>query len=288
MRNLRHVSIEKLELLPERQKPWHYLTTKYEIIAEKDNRDYDIDAFNQLYQRVKKIIKFSVGKNWNDVYSHIKSIVRHVPFDFQVDDFVHHHIHIPCWSYRNQRWEFKENYRWGRNKDLLEHIEFLKKRISNYAEWFYYVCPRSNMIRLVKSRVWEKEKDASFWRRHYKFQTERKRKYKERRTEKESNALLSMINHPELYKFYSSIKRSYKLMAERLQEGEKFWCRHRKSTGIDKFWARYKKPTKAKIFELESLKRQIEDLEAGNFNTFFESAVYLYSQQKECHHFAQP
>lgn len=68
------------------------------------------------------------------------------------------------------------------------------------------------------------------------------------------------------------------MLLEQLRKGRFYW---RQLEEHDKHYHE-------KALKMERLKYQIEELEAGKFNSFFESAVYLYAQQKECHHFAQP
>ena len=162
---------------------------------------------------------------------------------------------------------------------------------SNYSRRFYYVCPISNVIRLVKSKVWSQEKDSSFWRRHYNFQRDRRISGKKWRKDakRDGEFLLSMINKPDLFKFYSRIKNEYKVLIAQMQSDKKYYDKlHNSPNHKDKFWSSLYKPRREQISKVESLKDQIEELEKGNFNVFFESAVYLYAQQKECHHFETP
>jgi SMC interacting uncharacterized protein involved in chromosome segregation len=98
-----------------------------------------------------------------------------------------------------------------------------------------------------------------------------------------------MINKPDLFKFYSRIKGEYKHLIKQIESDKNYYEKYSKSPNHkDRQWVGLYKPNREKISKVESLKDQIEELEKGNFDVFFESAVYLYAQQKECHHFETP
>lgn len=285
MRNLLHISLDKLELLPSRQKSWQTLSSKFEIVGHLDYyRRYRNRAENTLHCKIRRILEASVGKDWNEVHSKICSITKYIPYDFDVE-YELSFIIQPVWSARNQRWEF-HGRRWGRTQDLADHIQHLKRRWSNHSEKFYYVCPKSNIVRMVKSAIWKKEKNAEFYRKHYTLLSDRRRKRKALRKE-DDLTILRMINHPQLFQFYCRLVKDYKSLLKKEEDYQRYMFR-KQSGARNSFWDWEPKPTTQDRLNLDSYKRQIEDLEKGNFNVFFESAVYLYAQQKECHHFETP
>lgn len=278
MRNLIHISIDKLDAEPSRMSMrWHHKGRINGGMQAYDRYYRENRAFNYLYHKIRMIIENSIGKNWNDIYSKIKGICKHIRYDFMVDHYIGGMIAIPVWSRRNQRWEYNSSWNgWGKNLDLLDHLDLLKHITSNHVEVFYYVCPVTNIIRVAKSKAWKKERHSDWWRRHYKFEQDRRKNKKKAPI---TEAMHKMINNRELYKFYVSIKEEYSGIMKVLKEGMKPIPTKMKNNLWDRYSARlhndeYKKFSKNQM-KLERLKHQIEDLEAGNFNTFFESAVYL-------------
>lgn len=284
MRNLLRISLDKLDSLPSHQKSWQTLSSKYEIVEDYSRFRLRNRAENTMFHRIRRMLEASVGKDWNEVHSKIRAITKHLSYEFDAE-YAMDIVVQPFWSATNQRWEFKE-HRWGRNQDLAEHIQLLKVMWSNHPRKFYYVCPKSNIIRLVKSYVWKKEHNSEFYRKHYKMLIERRKKHKELRLPPNPN-LLKIINDPDLFKFYCRLVKDYRELLKKIDSHERYLFR--KKTGEKTSWWDWEpKPTSQDCLNLDSYKRQIEEIEKGNFNIFFESAVYLYSQQKECHHFATP
>lgn len=142
---------------------------------------------------------------------------------------------------------------------------------------------RSNII--IKPR----RKQPLTWQQHYKLKQDRKKRFKSRK--KEGLVQLTMINKPELFKFYNEILREYKSLVNNLKERERNLSKTKSKWEINNKinWNSYMyKQALKTVPKIETLKYQIEQLESGNFDIFFESNIYLYSLQKECHHFEQP
>lgn len=287
MKNLAHLPLEKLELTrPRLSMRWSIPSAQNDI--DNKNRIYPErhhSAWHLLWKKMGRVIETSVGMNWDEVYSKLSQMMIGVKFDFDFDYRVQSLVTRPVWSYRNQRWEVRPNgYRWGHLIDLLDYIQSIKvKSYLCYPDEFYYICPKSNILRLVRSKELRKERDSEFWRRHYKFLTHRKR----RKYHKEIHyhTLLRMINDPQLFKFYTGAVKEYRALIKKVED-------YRETPRPKDLWERIQwKRSSVKqedFIRIESLKNQIEELEAGNYNTFFESAVYLYSRAKECHHVAAP
>lgn len=191
------------------------------------------------------------------------------------------------------------NRRWGTTKDLYEHINLIQMSHGKFHNGpFYYVCPIRNIICKVIPKVVHIERSPEFWRRHYLFLHKRRIQRKQWKKDRQlGENLIKMINNPEVLKFYGNLVNQYKGMLgerERLLEG--LYRSIKGTKGRRDMWARYyqnqldryDKNYLKTAMEIEKLKYQIEELEAGHFNSYFESNVYLYSLQKECHHFAQP
>jgi hypothetical protein len=236
-----------------------------------------------LGRKIKNLIKGSVGKNWDEVYSKIKSYTIGLRFEHDMKWLLKGDICIPVWSCKFQRWEVSRDYAFiSYNIELSEYIQRVRSSPRQYYmnHRFYYVCPISKKIRVVHATADALKKDADHWRRHYAFQKERKKKRKERKKCNDSY-ILRMINNPLLFEFYKSLHKEYKDILAEIDKYESMKKRREKHYN-------WYKPYPGKLQRLEIIKPQITELEAGNFNCFFESGIYLYSQQKECHHFAQP
>jgi len=275
MRNLAHMPIEKLEEIPT------HLSMKWNphsgwTLKPYDRYYRDNWAYLRLYNKLDRIVKASIGKNWNDIYSKLTVLTRNISYGFKLDHFLSNEVEIPHWSTKDQRWKFMGGYN-SYEVDLEYHIANLKRTYGNSTINFYYVCPVSGVLRLVKSRIWpyKKRDHAEFWRRHYKFASERKKKKKK---EHIPEAIYTMINNRELFKFYTEIKSNYtnrlKVLAKGLKPIPKdYWSKWNVYTHN----SNYKKFSEDQV-TLQSMKDQIEELEKGNFDGFFESAVYLYSK----------
>lgn len=130
-------------------------------------------------------------------------------------------------------------------------------------------------------------KDYRHWRDHYKKVTARKASNKKCRLERraEGLCLLKMINRPDLFEFYKELKK-----IEKDNKSILFSVKYEKHTGKFADWSRrwsLYKASEAKK-KLDKVMPQIEALERGEYNIFFESNAYLYNQQKECHHYDTP
>lgn len=290
MKNLVHLPLEKLEQAPSRlSMPW-FPTRGSSHLNNYDREwpDRHHDAWRELHKTMRRIIYTSIGKNWDEIYSRLKEMMVGVSFRFDIDKLVEGIVSTPTWSYRNQRWEvLPGGYRGRHLVDLSGHIQSIKvKSYLFYPDEFYYICPKSNILRLVRSKELRREKNSEFWRRHYKFITDRKRKDKACRRERNNDTILKMINDPDLLKFYSEAVKDYRALIKATEKHETE--EKPKDYFAQAVWRMHNRQQQEYFIHIESLKNQIEELEAGNFNTFFESAVYLYGRQKECHHVATP
>lgn len=290
MKNLAHLPLEKLEEAhshlsmrwPEAGGHGSFRLGHY-IYPERGHGG----AWDDLYANVKRIILSSVGKNWDDVYSGLRTLVAGVTFRFDLDRMIRNTVDFPMWSYRNQQWETKAgHYMTGLTKYIQKIRRQRPQRWAN--DVYYYVCPRSNMLRLVRSKSVPDYKDGDFYRRHYKFITDRRREKKDKREARQNDITLKMINDPELYRFYVESVREYRALLKKIEDYKKKDRPAKEANYFSKTGWLWGQSSREDFRRLESLKDQIEELEAGNFDAFFESAVFLYSRHKECYHFKTP
>lgn len=263
MKNLAHIPLEVLELGPERiAMRWELCKPSGAPVREVERRyRYRNETYDRLYTRITKVIYSSVGKHWDSVYSRISRMIKAIRFEFDINHIVYGIVTKPFWSLRNQRWEYFP-HRWGGGaNDLYEHIQLLKvvtHYSPRYQEYFYYICPISGVLRLVKSKTVVRDRSSQAWRKHYKFLYDRRKARKARK--KKADHILRMINNPEVLKFYTNLVAQYRIKTAHPPQG---------------LWG--EKWTEEKWMEMERLKYQIEELEKGNFDCFFESNIYLYT-----------
>lgn len=297
MRNLAHLPLEDVESFPEKiSMGWEVVRRPGPPPKRYYYRYRKFGAWERLSNKVDKIIEASVGDNWDNIYSKLRELVRDIRFNFDLDKRLQSSVYFPFWSVRNQRWEFSYRSGGGDVRDLYKHIQWVKT--TDPRKWssdFYYICPISNMLRCVRIKKNTLDLTTEGWRRHYKMLQDRRRDKKARK--KREDHILKMINNPPLMKFYGSLVREYRAELNareyalqryeeakaRKDKGHKLRMnfRRRQLDQIDRHFIQ-------RMRKLDSLRYQIEELEAGRFDSYFESNVYLYAMQKECHHFEQP
>lgn len=310
MKNLlnKGINLEKIEMLPSRLR-WRFtLDSKFNVKDDYHKFRWENNAQSLIYDRVHAIIRGSVGQNWNDVFSKISKIVNKLPFDINTGDVVN--VHFCYWDIVYQEWWLKPYKTWSRPLAPLD--AYVNKLLSDkyYYKEFLYVHPETNILMSVLPKSYPKQTREQVRQNYEKKNARRKanRKYYKERRSKGINEL-KMINNKPLLDFYVSLVKERDLLLTRLNsKPEKYPSsteqKYDYTTGkyntisvkryndLCRSWRLSEALRKVKQAEAEvkypAIQEQVERLESGDFGGYFSSNVYLYSLQKECHHFAQP
>jgi hypothetical protein len=306
MKNLlNRIDIEQMEEFPSWLSFNLCLDGNYELRDNYEHKKWHNRKRKIMYRKADAIIRSSVGKHWDEVHSKLSALVRYNPYGLTVDELTYSVIK-PYLSTKTNRYEFIERH--GHAKDLYKYIKDISAR-ERYRHEVYWICPETNVLKCVmptRNSHPNKEQVRKNYEKQQAIRISRKKedKIKEERGVKE----LLFINSPDLYKFYVElVKKRESLITtinKKPQEKPKLeffkglypkvpisnphldllkrlrWWRYMNSRMI----VEAKKAKK----ELEIVQEQINNLESGNLNVFYHSNLYLYSLQKECHHFAQP
>lgn len=230
---------------------------KRERFWEKDGwKDWDIYYRRHAkYKQCNTIFIGSVGKNISDIKKKID------PLLFKRDSFK---TFSSRWLEQHS-WEYKGDARYDR----------------------YYI-DNNNCLQIIKTKRTRNRLPLT-WQQHYKIKQNNKQFCK---TKKDKGLMeLKMINKPDLLKFYLQLIQKRKSYLGLQISTKEYLNRWKSSYPKKDWWSRYMYKSnlqKLKDYKIEQIEYQIENLEKGNFNIFYEDAAYLYNQQKECHHFAQP
>ncbi len=292
MKNLAHIPVEELELSPTQTGIRWFKRGGYghmnKLSRRWRERHKHGNGWEILNSRITRIIEASVGKNWDEVYSRLRDCMVGITFDFSLDRTIGWMVTKPVWSYRNQRWEVTTGgRRYGELVALTDYIQEVKEGKFRYHRDFLYICPKSNMLRLVVARPKHEREDPSRFRTYYQKLTQIRKEHKEKR-QRSADARLAMINNPQLYQFYIKMLSERESIRKKIEKYETEKSPDRNATYLTRVCWKWGKPKLEDFERLNHLERDIAELEAGHYDVFFESAVYLYSQHKECHHFKTP
>jgi hypothetical protein len=298
-----------------------HISKKWKVQTRRDGWKNDNDAWSILYRKIANTIRGSVGQDWNDIYSKLSDMVRHVPFDFILDKYTWE-VEFAYWNSRKQDWFFRDRFGRTVSTPASEVIADYRKQY-RWRNGFYWVDPETNILCHIPSKQ-GKNLSKQEVRKYAEKKKERKRQNRISEKERKKRGLpqLAMINKPELFQFYNSLtKKKLNLLdtihktPEKFPEIEYTETVYVRIGGAGRCWRnRWTKPVTQKIQnpihrynrkvknwkmqergrvykantakkELAPIQEQIDNLEQGNYNVFFESNAYLYSLQKECHHF---
>lgn len=312
------MSLEEIELIPENRFRGRMVKGKVVVDNSYDRtRKWNNNARHILYKRIKNIVRNSVGQKWDDVYSKLCKMTKDISYENELDYWTSDIIR-PYWNIQEKRWY---GVRWrSYHFDLFQQVKSLKS-ITVYGHYsfheMHWICPYTGILRYVRVRKPPPPSKEQI-RSGYEKQAQRRRSRKQDRKERRLRGLpqLAMINRPDLYGFYNKLVFRYKALQTEMWkdrvEGppryEKFTryysmklkkminepIKDPKATYLRRYklWKSMNEWRKERVKEIKeemaTIEPQIEALEQGRYNIFFESNVYLYSQQKECHHFEQP
>lgn len=286
-------------------------------------KNYQYYKGRKIWKAIKRVVPSLVGKGWDEAYAILTRVYNNVNTDLDKKYVISACIHtftgngagnlVSSGKYRSVK-EYESI------KDFIEE----QQRPSLYTNKVYYVDPNTNRVCVVEnkrkpSRPSYKE-SRKIQEKTSKVKLQRKEEIKNRAKIEES--LINMINKPDLYKFYRELvdqkkillgiihKSPYPEPVLKLYETDysltkkvgRLWKRVRVAIPFHKAEEKLKKDMKSWRYserarirevsrakeELPKIQEQIDHLEAGRYDVFFESNVYLYSVQKECHHVAQP
>ncbi len=265
------IDYDKLDMLVTRTSlSYAKLKKQRRLVRKEDNKSYE-----EKHNTICDIFFGSIGKNVSNIQKRIEPML---PKNYET------------WQYFLD-YNTEKVYR-NDNGEIITKTN--NWRGENYFS-FYYV-DEDNIL-----RYWKYESPCKRYRPIVSSEEIRQRKYlakKERKKKMQHELfLLKIINKPELLKFYQSLiqqREKYKNITEKISDYKfKLLIANPKTTKEykDIYWQRlmYQMYSNdATKIPIKLINYQIEQLEKGNFNIFFESNVYLYNQQKECHHFEQP
>ena len=257
---LNNLNFDVLETLPYRQKHFSTLDNK----LRENNRHLYKKYYHNVWKthRVRKIqhvFNNSIGKHVNNIHSKLTEIWPNNFYYYTPLSFIQSKI-------------FKDE------QDLNYSIHSFKSRWNFYG---YYI---------------DKDGILCYERYNYKrYKTTKSKDYRRLKKEKaekrniEVKTLLKLINNKLLYDFYCELIkiRNYienkQGVITKTGYNYRYWIEY-KYNEWDTYTTRYYLSRN----ELVNWKNDIEQIESGNYDIFFKSNVYLYSLQKECHHFANP
>lgn len=289
MKNLLNkISLDRIDELPLRQQLRYRMNTKFNLKTNWISHRYKNDAKNRLYRKIELVIHSSVGKYWNDVYSKLSKMIKHLPYYFDKSD-VYQFIESLCWDYKKEEWTICEKWYAGKPKSTLKN--FIKNHSTKYyrATTRYYINEQG-VICIIKPKPKSPltRSDIRYYAEKQKVRKSNRKKDRKLRKQEGINEL-QFINNPKLLEFYRTlvIKRKNLLIdihktadvTPTIKSNMVWWRYYEKQRII--------RAEKAKK-EIIPVEKDLENLRNGNLDVFFQSNIYLYSQQKECHHFAQP
>jgi len=274
------MDIEKLENLPSRQKFYEHVNSKGQLYANKEYHRYHMTD-SKYYRKVRLVVRGSVGKHVNVVYSKVRPLIYKLeesnPYNYFVDRFV-------------ERADIYNGKPYRLNK----------RRYHRYGELHgIYFGPDG----IIRNNPYVKKRNPDNINRSYSKQNRINKKYRE----VYENNLLKMINRIDLYRFYTQLKQKEKSLINTINKQPNDYPVLRTTYEYNRtpipdpgqylrkrisewhLWERFRKRDVEKaLAEIKPIQEDIKQLEDGNYDVFFKSNVYLYSLQKECHHFETP
>jgi hypothetical protein len=320
------MNIEKLDNLPTKLgMKFKESPTKFYNIRREYWRSY---RGNDVWKAIKRVIPSLVGKKWDEVYSYLTKVFNNFNTVMNKKEVISAYIYRLTETSDGRfmligRFQRKDIF-----DSVEEFVKCYEKLDYQKHESYYIhpITERLCVVKgkKVKSHP-SKERSRRIQEKLSKSKLSRKESEKIR--DRIGKSLIMMINKPDLYKFYLELiaKRKellntiyttpsplpelklYELTYE-CNRKKKIGKGHRWATKIKvpipfhkakatfnrkmkdwKYWEDYRLGEAKKAEkELIKVQEQIDHLEASRYDVYFESNVYLYSIQKECHHFAQP
>lgn len=250
---------EQVEFLP--QKLGIRKTLDGKLRGFEDSKHYRHSLWHgNVIPKCAKIIESSVGLHVDGVFSKISKLI---PKNFR---YSNHDVFSFSINYDERKNEGVEIYRNSKDIYINKDGIITKKPPKDY--------------KVYKSNT------------RYKKEIEERKQQKLRDVVVHST-LLKIINNKLLYQFYVSLIKDEKRIASEINEYRRIQPSTRKKNDIWKRIENERYANKHKLItatqkQLELKRNDMSKIENGEYNIFYESNVYLYSLQKECHHFEQP
>ena len=316
MKNLASVDYNKLDILPEKL-PFIFRTnTKYVPIYNWNSRRWDNNKRASFYKKADHIIKAGVNKKWDITFSNLSFLIKNITFNLTIERLYSDVLFIHKDPVTGKEM-FHSKWNALRNITHLTAQEYINK-IAN--DTFYHTLYYVDNDGILRRAVSKYRKDTSLKKHIKDIQWKQKIKRDRKRNKKErfeyQLTLLKIINKPDLYKFYLELKSKEKELLVKINKKpdvypvRKYYTQKYNGHSFKRvpitdksiiekeynravsWWNLYekfrKKDAETAKKEIIPIQAQLKELENGNFNVFFESNVYLYSIQKECHHFETP
>lgn len=225
------------------------------------------------------IIKNSIGKHINQVFSDLSYKFRELNTEYSAKEITTRFIdwsNYPLWKIHKSKWNKCE---FGIFIDEQGYLREKKKTVQKR----YCLTKEEQLI--------------------YKNRNKNRNKEERKFNKKTSLTLLSIINNPLLYGFYSSLisKRKYlnsgiihcdKMISQFLysiKNDTRNRERYREKNNENYYWIKTYRKDKFKYEqELVETDKQISQIESGDYTAFYNSNTYLFSIGKECPHFESP
>lgn len=257
---LNNLNFDVLETLPYRQKHFSTLDNK----LRENNRHLYKKYYHNVWKtdkvrKIQHVFNNSIGKHVNNIHSKLTEIWPNNFYYYTPLSFIQSKI-------------FKDE------RDLNYSIHY--ENVYNKRRSYGYFIDSGGI--LCYERYQYKRYRATGSCDYSKLKKERK----ERRNI-EINTLLKLINNKPLYEFYCKLIKISSIFKDKngkiIDSGYRYWIEYKRNN-----WDQYTERYYLSNNEVLNYKNDIEQIESGNYNVFFKSNVYLYSLQKECHHFETP
>lgn len=257
--NLKTLDLEKVSTLPYRLSIKNNLNTRLNSVSVCGWDCYNSYWNNETNRKIRHILENSAGQHIDDVHSKV-SKMNHI-YPYSTEDVIQMYI-----------------------KGDERHRYFDINKI-----WY-------NKLYINKDGIITKS-PAKPWKTH-----KSKHKHKEWLKEKKqrgirnkiiTDTLIKLLGNKPLFEFYKNLLKDEKTLIQSIEDTERFWKDYNTNTKrIYKHGKDYRriylpKRVSSDEIKLQQVRNDISKIEEGEYNVFYESNVYLYSLQKECHHFEQ-
>lgn len=297
--NLTKISLDKLEELP------MYLPRNYEFSGKLNVRYNDHDGYyrrrylNNCYSKIRATIKSMNGKHYNEILIKLVSIW---PKDCRksVKEYLDSEDKI-----------VSNSLGIWRNIGRGSLVKSLTKR-----HWFSYRNPYDEYFdqNLIYNVIHPKEKRISKYSNPTYIPYSWNKKLQQQIAKEDSKIEIKFINNSILHKFYIGLLNNRNSLLNLIdpvldKEPEMEFTRMKWHSGrgqievpIDnthfvhiikmkdfrRTQERKKRDSEKARLDLELVKLEINKLINGDLSSFYRSKTYLYSLNKDCHHFEQP
>jgi len=253
--NLKTLDLEKLSVLPYRQSIKTTLNGKLNTYTICGWDCYNSYWNNETCRKIRHILENSMGKHIDDIHSKV-SKMNHI-YPYSTEDVIAMYI----------KGDERHKY-FNIDKIWYGRLYINKEGIITKSP--------AKPYKSYKNQVYRKKQLAEI-------------KFKKHREKVISDTLLKIINNKLLFEFYVKLLREEKSIVSSIKNFVQWQVDNIiKEKKDDWYYYKYKikNNTKAEI-KLQQIRKDIQSIENGYYNIFYDSNVYLYSLQKECPHFEQ-